>query len=281
MRFCINKQNKQFCCRYLELAKILLLSEKQGLMDNISLQADEVQALSSIYEQEWKVMTLTPGYPSESPPQYELLAPWLRGDLRNTLAAHLDGIYCDNIGSSILYLWIERVREFLEELQETAPDIEESVSSAAVSPPPTIEADLSPCPEIIHGECIVDRKSVFQAHCAPVVTVQQVHQVIASLKECRKIASATHNMWAYRIQGAASGAFLQDCDDDGETHAGGRMLHLLEIVGVQNWVVVVTRWYGGIQLGPDRFRHINNATRNVLQLSGAISPPDEKKKRKT
>ncbi|KAF0304242.1 Protein IMPACT-A [Amphibalanus amphitrite] len=200
-------------------------------------------------------MTLTPGYPSESPPQYELLAPWLRGDLRNTLAAHLDGIY-----------WCVQ---------------QESVSPAAVPPPPTIKADLSPCPEIIHGECIVDRKSVFQAHCAPVVTVQQVHQVIASLKQCRKIASATHNMWAYRIQGAASGAFLQDCDDDGETHAGGRMLHLLEIVGAQNWVVVVTRWYGGIQLGPDRFRHINNATRNVLQLSGAISPPDEKKKRKT
>ena len=54
-----------------------------------------------------------------------------------------------------------------------------------------------------------------------------------------------------------------------------------QIVGVQNWLVVVTRWYGGTLLGPDRFRHINNATRSVLQLSGAISTPEDKKKRKT
>ena len=56
--------------------------------------------------------------------------------------------------------------------------------------------------------------------------------MIASLKECRKIASATHNMCAYRIRGSAGGSFVQDCDDDGETHAGGRMLHLLEVSGV-------------------------------------------------
>lgn len=30
-----------------------------------------------------------------------------------------------------------------------------------------------------------------------------------------------------------------------------------------NVAVVVSRWYGGIQLGPDRFKHINNATRFV------------------
>ena len=42
------------------------------------------------------------------------------------------------------------------------------------------------------------------------------------------------------------------CDDDGETHAGSRMLHLLEILDAANVIVVVSRWYGGIQLGPDR-----------------------------
>lgn len=28
--------------------------------------------------------------------------------------------------------------------------------------------------------------------------------------------------------------------------------------------------YGGIQLGPDRFRHINNATRQVIQQAGLL-----------
>ena len=35
-------------------------------------------------------------------------------------------------------------------------------------------------------------------------------------------------------------------------------------------MVVVTRWYGGIHLGPDRFKHINNCTRNMLEAHGFI-----------
>ena len=70
--------------------------------------------------------------------------------------------------------------------------------------------------------------------------------------------------------------FLQDCDDDGETHAGSRMLHLLEILECQNILVVVSRWYGGIQLGPDRFKHINNAAKNVLEIAGIVSKIQKK-----
>lgn len=40
---------------------------------------------------------------------------------------------------------------------------------------------------------------------------------------------------------------------------------------VFNVVVVVTRWYGGVHLGGDRFRHINNAARQVLELSGLLA----------
>jgi len=36
-------------------------------------------------------------------------------------------------------------------------------------------------------------------------------------------------------------------------------------------VVVVSRWYGGIQLGPDRFKHINNAARLLLGSWGYIA----------
>ncbi|XP_037079618.1 protein IMPACT-like [Pollicipes pollicipes] len=257
------------------------------VMDNIALQADEVQALSAIYEQEWQVIsepsriyavvvgvdsgkkvtlevTLPSDYPLEAPPQYQLLAPWLRGSLRHQLGSLLDTLYWENMGSSILYLWIERIKEFLEDLRD-GDDSEEPAPPAPAETPalPPSDEDAQPCPEITHGECIMDRKSVFQGHCAIVRSVQQVRQVVARLKENRKVAAAAHNMWAYRIGGATSGAFQQDCDDDGETHAGARMLHLLEDV-----VVVVSRWFGGILLGPDRFRHINNATRGV---------PDKKK----
>lgn len=35
-------------------------------------------------------------------------------------------------------------------------------------------------------------------------------------------------------------------------------------------VVVVSRWFGGILLGPDRFKHINNAARSLLNTCGLI-----------
>ncbi|CAN0294225.1 unnamed protein product [Ectocarpus sp. 12 AP-2014] len=56
---------------------------------------------------------------------------------------------------------------------------------------------------------------------------------------------------------------------------------MLAITGAQNVVVVVSRWlttekhpfemhrYGGIHLGPDRFKHINNAARELLVYCGA------------
>lgn len=37
---------------------------------------------------------------------------------------------------------------------------------------------------------------------------------------------------------------------------------------VWNVIVVVSRWYGGIQLGPDRFKHINSAAREAVIRSG-------------
>lgn len=43
-------------------------------------------------------------------------------------------------------------------------------------------------------------------------------------------------------------------------------------------MVVVTRWYGGVHLGPDRFRHIGNAARQVLDIAGLIEPSNQQKK---
>lgn len=61
-----------------------------------------------------------------------------------------------------------------------------------------------------------------------------------------------------------------DYDDDGETQAGARLKHLLEILELENVLVVVSRWYGGILLGPDRFKHINQAARDALELAGCL-----------
>lgn len=56
-----------------------------------------------------------------------------------------------------------------------------------------------------------------------------------------------------------------DNDDDGEDAAGSRLAHLLEMRKDDGVIVVVSRWYGGILLGPKRFAHITNVARKLLQ----------------
>ncbi|KAG6897186.1 hypothetical protein C0992_003575 [Termitomyces sp. T32_za158] len=70
----------------------------------------------------------------------------------------------------------------------------------------------------------------------------------------------------------------QDNDDDGETAAGGRLAHLLQILEVNNVLVIVTRYFGGIHLGPDRFKHINQAARNALEIGGFLEVAETIKK---
>ena len=84
----------------------------------------------------------------------------------------------------------------------------------------------------------------------------------------KKAAKATHNMTAWRMRDDETGVVYRDCDDDGETAAGSRLLHLLELMDVWNVMVVVTRWYGGTHLGPDRFRIINSVARDAIVKAG-------------
>ncbi|KAI8876414.1 UPF0029-domain-containing protein [Backusella circina FSU 941] len=132
---------------------------------------------------------------------------------------------------------------------------------------------------IFTSEALVDRKSIFVAHIAEVHSVHEVKVVVAHLLQNKKIAKATHNILAYRIV-LNDNRILQDNDDDGESAAGGRLSHLLQIVDAENVVVVVTRWFGGIHLGPDRFKDINNCARGALEECGFIKDNSNSKKTK-
>lgn len=130
-----------------------------------------------------------------------------------------------------------------------------------------------------------DRKSTFQAHLAEIHHVDQVADALKSLfwdqpAISNKVRRATHNMWAYRIVVSSSESpsnknkqkysantttiVQQDHSDDGEDGAGKKLAHLLEIRKESNLLVVVSRWYGGIHLGPKRFVHISNVARDLL-----------------
>ena len=121
----------------------------------------------------------------------------------------------------------------------------------------------------IMSDVVNVKKSTFVARAAVVDSVDQAKSLIDNLLATnKKAAAATHNISAWRIRQAHAqqqqGVIFQDFDDDGETAAGGRLLHLMQLMDVWNVVVVVSRWFGGVLLGPDRFRIINNVARQAL-----------------
>jgi hypothetical protein len=130
-----------------------------------------------------------------------------------------------------------------------------------------IEREAVIAPLIVHGAAIVDRKSTFIAHACPCKCVEDVRSFLALLLDDRKVERAIHNMLAYRIVGDFT---VKDNDEDGEHGAGSNLSTLLELLKAENVAVVVTRWYGGIKLGPDRFRHIKTCARQVLEDGGFL-----------
>ena len=63
---------------------------------------------------------------------------------------------------------------------------------------------------------------------------------------------------------------VSDNDDDGEKGSGAKLAALLEMSDTMDCIVVVSRWYGGIHLGPARFKHIASTARDALVESGLI-----------
>ncbi|ETW07826.1 hypothetical protein, variant [Aphanomyces invadans] len=263
---------------------------------NLESQHDEVEALQAIFEHdfEWadqeiygtqgkSFYVLIPGdyclrllihlpsdYPSRSPPIAEVYDSFgVSSSECDAIIQDLTKTFNKSRGDVCLYDWIESVREkfgsfaSVEAASLEAVDIDANELLAR----PATSHDIAPFLRGIKtGTPITDRKSTFQANAVAVTSVDEVRAFVAHLLEDRKIARATHNMLAYRI---VKDVVIKDSDDDGEGGAGSKLSHLLEMTQAQN-AVVVSRWYGGIQLGPDRFKHIANCARDVLETHGFI-----------
>ncbi|EFJ06438.1 hypothetical protein SELMODRAFT_135451, partial [Selaginella moellendorffii] len=231
-------------------------------------------------------------YPSHSEPTFEAEAAWLSEQDRDKVVSGFHELYSSSDGEVIVFKWIEWMkvgrRIYVEQhwlwncekrtalaasTKETGTLFFQPKQAFVLSfdvPAELNVEELDKLHGIIHGCPFTEKKSTFQAHLAPVHSADEVETVMEALLRNRKISGATHNIMAFRIVLPDKNTVLQDYDDDGETAAGNRLLHLLQIVGAIDVVVVVSRWFGGILLGPDRFKHINNAARSLLESSGYI-----------
>lgn len=246
-------------------------------------------------------------YPSMDPPLYSLdftASPdlsqelTLKNQIIRDIAEGFSGLFTP--GEGVLCAWIEMLVEKIPEWQASLDSVQ--VSSCSVLSEMNevdhgaeqVEIPIG-CPVIHHSPTpLINKKSVFVAHAAQVQNAHEIALVKQVLLSDKKIARATHNITAFRWEDE-TGLIRQECDDDGETAAGGRLLHMLQSADCRGVFVMVTRWcvltlyeidinvlitihrYGGIQLGPQRFKDINNCARDLLESVNLI--PDKSKKR--
>lgn len=113
---------------------------------------------------------------------------------------------------------------------------------------------------------IEDKKSIFRSYIACVSNTEEIESFLSQLQSNKKIANATHNMYAYRIQMKESSVLMMNeyFNDDGE-HGGGRViLEILQKRNICNRIILVSRWFGGILLHSNRFKDIKKCTQLIL-----------------
>jgi len=109
------------------------------------------------------------------------------------------------------------------------------------------------------GNVLTDKGSKYAVSGAQANSKLDVDRLLKVLKSKKKYAKATHNTWGLLL---SDGSVLKS--DDGESGAGLIILNVLEREAVYDHLVVVTRWYGGVHLGADRFRHVKTCVYDYI-----------------
>ncbi|MCJ1286027.1 eIF2 kinase Gcn2p negative regulator [Xylographa opegraphella] len=197
-------------------------------------------------------------------------------------------------GDVCLYDMIQELESLLESQSSSHDRTDDGIQDQYLgvldveppSPSNLTASTFDPSPNWVVSTPKIEKKSVFIARACTVASPAEASAYVSQLLATdKKLAKATHNITAYRIHFSPKSPLdkelvYQDCDDDGETAAGGRLLHLLQVMDLWNVLVMVSRWYGGVKLGPDRFRIISAVAREALVEGGfekASKVPKSKK----
>jgi len=114
------------------------------------------------------------------------------------------------------------------------------------------------------------RGSEFIGHVAPAATVEEAEGFIEGRKAAHP--DATHNVPAYRVR-SDDGIVREHASDEGEPSgsAGKPVLNVLQQREVADVVVVVTRYFGGTELGVGGLaRAYGEATKRALDAADVV-----------
>lgn len=124
-------------------------------------------------------------------------------------------------------------------------------------------------------------RSTFQAHVCCVMDPLQVPHVVDSLRASPHFGSARHWPHAYRIISPFDGRTREGSDDGGDPGAGEKMLQLLIRMGLENLLLIISRWDSGPveRLSTELFKCVNEQCKALLrelqQAVRASFPPEE------
>lgn len=112
-------------------------------------------------------------------------------------------------------------------------------------------------------QVIEDRGSRYSVSFGLVKNREDIKLFLKQLKRNKHYAKATHNTWAARI--SHEGIIYETKADDGEVGAGMVILRVMQKLEVMDCVICVTRWFGGVKLMGDRFKHVQDATKIAIE----------------
>lgn len=118
--------------------------------------------------------------------------------------------------------------------------------------------------------------SEFVGHAAPARTVEAAEAFVAEVREAHP--DATHNVPAYRVRVDDAGFLREYASDEAEPSgsAGKPALNVLTRRGLENVAVVVTRYYGGTNLGVGGLaRAYGRATKRAVDAAGVVEQGPE------
>ena len=112
------------------------------------------------------------------------------------------------------------------------------------------------------------KRSVFIGHAKHVTSEEQANEFIKVKK--KEYADATHNCWGYVLRGGIVARYSDDGEPQGT--AGVPILETIRKSGVNDAVVVVTRYFGGTLLGAGGLvRAYSQGAKIALEAAGIVT----------
>ncbi len=111
---------------------------------------------------------------------------------------------------------------------------------------------------------IVDRGSRYTVVVWKIWWKDDIKPFIKQLIKDPYFRKATHNSYSYRYKDT-NGLIVEWKNDDGEQGAGMCILRELKRVEFLWGIVIVTRYFWGVQLHADRFKNVIEATKQVME----------------